>query len=73
MPTEPGDRATRDDAAAFRQAAEETPRGIVREFADFLLHNKKWWLAPIVLILLGFGLLIVLGGSAAAPFIYTLF
>jgi len=62
-----------DDASEFRKAAEEAPRGIVREFADFLLHNKKWWLLPIVVILLGFGLLIVLGGTAAAPFIYTLF
>ena len=63
----------RDHAAEFRRAADEAPRGIVREFVDFLRHSKKWWLLPIVLILLGFGLLIVLGGSAAAPFIYTLF
>ena len=41
---------------------------------DFLKVRKKWWLAPIVVMLLLLGLLIVLTqGSALAPFIYTLF
>lgn len=41
---------------------------------DFLRVRKKWWLTPIVLVLLLLGLLIVLTqGSALAPFIYTLF
>jgi hypothetical protein len=40
----------------------------------FLRVRKKWWLAPILLMMLLFGLLIVLThGSALAPFIYTLF
>ena len=39
----------------------------------FLKTNKKWWLTPIILVLLVVGLLVFLGGSAAAPFIYTLF
>ena len=52
----------------------ESGRGsVVREFWDFLRDNKKWWLAPIVLSILGLGLLVLLGGTAAAPFIYTLF
>jgi hypothetical protein len=53
-------------------AAQKSP-GAAREFSDFLLHNKKWWLTPIVLILLLFGALVMLSGTAAAPFIYTLF
>ncbi len=41
---------------------------------DFLKVRQKWWLAPIVVMLLLLGLLIVLTqGSAVAPFIYTLF
>jgi hypothetical protein len=37
-------------------------------------QNKKWWLLPLLLTLLAFGLLIFLsGGSGLAPFIYTLF
>jgi len=47
--------------------------GILKEVLRFMKHNKKYWLLPIMLVLLGFALLIVLGGSAAAPFIYTLF
>ena len=40
----------------------------------FLKERKKWWLLPMVLVLLLFGVLIVLtSGSAVAPFIYTLF
>ncbi len=47
---------------------------LVREFWLFLRERKKWWLAPIVLVLGLMGLLIVATqGSALAPFIYTLF
>ena len=46
----------------------------LREFFEFLLIRKKFWLYPIIIILLVFGGLIVLTqGSAVAPFIYTLF
>lgn len=41
---------------------------------DFLKVRKKWWLAPIILFLLFFSMLIVLSqGSIVAPFIYTIF
>ena len=47
---------------------------IVREFLEFLRVRKKWWLTPIVVMLLLLGALIILTeGSAIAPFIYTLF
>lgn len=46
---------------------------ILREVADFLSEHKKWWLAPIIISVLLLGLLVVLGGTAAGPFIYTLF
>lgn len=47
---------------------------ILKEFWLFLRERKKWWLAPIIFILLLMALLIVLTeGSAIAPFIYTLF
>lgn len=40
----------------------------------FLKERKKFWLAPVIIILLLFGILLVIGGgSALAPFIYTLF
>jgi hypothetical protein len=47
---------------------------IVREFWSFLRVRKKWWLTPIVILLLALGLiLVVTEGSALAPFIYSLF
>jgi hypothetical protein len=47
---------------------------ILKEFWEFLKVRKKWWLAPIVIVLLLLGTLIVLTqSSAVAPFIYTLF
>ena len=57
----------------FAHAAGQQQIGFFREFLDFLLHNKKWWITPIVLVLLLVGALVMLGGTAAAPFIYTLF
>ena len=48
--------------------------GIFSEFYNFMKVRKKWWLAPIVLLLVMLSLLIVLTeGTALAPFIYTLF
>ena len=47
---------------------------IVKEFWEFLRVRKKFWLAPIIIILLGLSLLMVFAqSSAVAPFIYTLF
>ncbi len=47
---------------------------ILREFWTFLRERKKFWLLPIVIVLLLLGLVIVLtAGSALAPFIYTVF
>lgn len=62
-----------DDDKSFEEAAAEPPRGTLAEFGHFLRHNKKWWLTPIIVLLLLAGLLVVLGGTGAAPFIYTLF
>ncbi len=57
----------------FVAQAGQARGGVTSEFVDFLKDNKKWWLAPIILSILGLGLLVGLGGTAAAPFIYTLF
>lgn len=44
-----------------------------RELILFIAHNKKWYLIPIVVAILLMGLLIILGSTGAAPFVYTLF
>jgi len=59
-------------AAEFRRQAEHRPPGLVAEFVDFLVHNKRWWLTPIILVLLLLGVLVVLSGSGVLPFIYPL-
>ncbi len=47
---------------------------IFKEFWQFLKVSKKYWLLPIVLMLLALGALLILTeGSALAPFIYALF
>ena len=46
----------------------------LKEFSEFLMERKKYWLIPIIIVLALFGILIVLSqGSAVAPFIYTIF
>lgn len=46
----------------------------MKEFWDFLKVRKKWWLLPIIVLMVLFGALIVFTeGSALAPFIYALF
>ncbi len=46
----------------------------LRELFDFIKSRKKYWLIPVIIILLFFGILIVAtSGSAIAPFIYTIF
>ena len=46
----------------------------VKEFINFLIIRKKYWLIPILIVLVLFGGLIILSqGSVVAPFIYTIF
>jgi hypothetical protein len=61
------------EAAEFERAAKERQPGLVVQLVAFLLENKKWWLAPILVVLALVGVLVLLGGTGVAPFIYTLF
>jgi Family of unknown function (DUF5989) len=47
--------------------------GLLREVGSFLWRRKKWYLIPIACVIVLTCFFIVLGGTAAAPFIYTLF
>ncbi|HVZ93034.1 MAG TPA: DUF5989 family protein [Phycisphaerales bacterium] len=58
---------------SFAQQAAQKRASLFAELWDFLKNNKKWWLIPMILVLVLVGVLVVLGGTAAAPFIYTLF
>ena len=48
-------------------------RSFIAELFDFIMSNKAYFIAPIIIALLLVGALIILGGTKAAPFIYTLF
>ena len=47
--------------------------GVLKEIWLYMKRHKAWWLAPIITVLLLVTVLVVLGGTGAAPFIYTLF
>lgn len=57
----------------FEKAGEKAGGNLVSEFWLLLSQTKKWWLLPILIILLAFGALLLVSGTAIAPFIYTLF
>ena len=67
------DTNKRPEQNEFAAASEEQNAGIISEFIYFLKTNKKYWMIPLLVTLLGLGALIILGGTSAAPFIYTLF
>jgi hypothetical protein len=72
--TEPTQAAAEPKPADdFARQAEESQPGLIAEFVDFLIHNKKWWLTPIILVLLLLGAIAFLAQSPAAPFIYNVF
>lgn len=48
-------------------------RTFIAELWDFVVTNRAWVLAPVIVVLLLTGVLIILGGTQAAPYIYTLF
>ena len=69
MSNDPGPNRSQD----FSEFAEGDQPGFLAEYWDFLIHNGKWWLFPVLLVLLVVGALVLVGGTAAAPFLYTLF
>ncbi len=47
-------------------------RGLAREFVDFIVHNKAWWMTPILVVLaLMVGFILFAESSPVLPFIYT--
>ena len=62
-----------DQTSQFQREAAKGRASLLRELWDFLRHNKKWWLLPILVAILLLGALVLLGSTGIAPFIYTLF
>jgi len=60
-------------ASDFAQLSADHKGGLLAELWGFMSETKKWWLAPILIVLLLVAVLVILGSTSAAPFIYTLF
>jgi hypothetical protein len=57
----------------FEKASQQKQSNLLSEFMGFLKQNRKFWLLPLILVMLALAALLILSSSAAAPFIYTLF
>ena len=61
------------DPSFERAAADGQHAGFLSELWQFLRTSRKWWLVPIIVMMVLLSALIFLSGTAVAPFIYTLF
>ena len=59
------------ETSEFEAQSRGKRSGFLAEFYEFLKHNKKWWLLPIIIMLLILGFLVVVSGTLG-PFIYPL-
>lgn len=57
----------------FERIANTGRTNVVTEFLGYLRQSKKWWMLPILIVMLGLGVLVLLSSTPVAPFIYTLF
>jgi len=73
MTQQPDDHNKNESDDDFLSAAQDEERGLVAEFVMFMAENKMWWLMPILIVLGLLGVLLVLGATPIATFIYTLF
>ncbi len=60
-------------ADEFAREAERKTPGLARELWAWLRHNKKWWLAPLLIVLFVVGVVVVVGSTVLGPFLYPLF
>lgn len=62
-----------NESQSFEEAAQGEQRGIFGEFIGFMKENAKWWLTPFLIVFVLLAVVVILGSTGAAPFIYTLF
>lgn len=67
------DDTRRSQADEFARAGAEHRDSLFADYLHFLKRTRKWWLVPLIVILLVFGVLFVLASTGIAPFVYTLF
>ena len=64
---------TTDQPAEFEELGRMEQTSQVSDFLYFFKQSRKWWLLPVIALLAVLGAIAMFSGSAAAPFIYTLF
>lgn len=62
-----------EQRADFVREAERPAPSLAGEVVGLMAHSGKWWLVPVILALVVIGALVLVGETAIAPFIYTLF
>jgi hypothetical protein len=62
-----------ENKSKFEEAGARKQASLLRELFAMVKQNKKYWLVPIVIVLILLGIFLTFGSSSAAPFIYTLF
>ena len=67
------ERETTSQAAEFARQGQQRPTSFLGDVLYFLRESKKWWMLPLIIMLLMFGLLMLLASTGMAPLIYTLF
>jgi len=67
------DQSSESSNSDFARRAEEASPGIVREFLQFVVETRKWWLIPILIAGVFIAAVVALSSSAVAPLIYPLF
>jgi hypothetical protein len=61
------------DENEFADSLKQPKSGFLAEFWAYLRHSKKWWMLPILVILLILGAFVLLSSTGLGPFIYALF
>jgi hypothetical protein len=62
-----------DKRRELDRLAGEKDHSLAREFWLFIVENKAWWMIPLILVFGMLAVVLILGSTGAAPFIYTLF
>lgn len=62
-----------NDESELERAAKQGPPSMVSEWVSYLSRAGKWWLLPVLLVLMLLGALLLLTSSPVAPFIYSVF
>ena len=66
-------QAPKPEQNEFLKEAQAERGSFLSDYFAFLKRTRKWWMLPVLIVVLLFGLLVVLSATGAAPFIYTLF